>query len=104
MLTYCFTHVPIPYNTATKVYSNDLKSLIGKFSPNLTQFINKYKQKNIQKLNIVNKKTETIIHNNKMPFKSYIFNYYQMSSIEKASKIMINCSNSFITKRLNFTK
>ena len=37
-----------------------------------------------------------------MPFKSFIHNYYKITSIEKASKLMDKCSKAFSDKKTNF--
>ncbi len=83
----------------------NIHHLVNTFSPNLMNFINKYKTKNKQGINLTySNNTKINIKTTKMPFKSFISNYYQMSSIEKASKVMTACSQSFVAKKLNFSK
>jgi len=78
---------------------------LNNLSPNLMNFVNKYKIKENQKLNLEYKNnTISYFKSSNMPFKSFIFNYYQMSSVEKSSKIMNICSKDFISKKLNFSK
>jgi hypothetical protein len=78
---------------------------IDDFSPNLLYFINKYKSRNKQAIDLIIKNNVKInIKTLNMPFKSFIFNYYQITSIENASKIMTICTKTFTDKKLNFLK
>ncbi len=76
---------------------------LNNLSPNIMNFINVYKLDNLQSL-IFQKSLKKIVRISKMPFKSFIYNYYKILNIDKISKIMIKCSNSFEIKKTNFYK
>lgn len=92
-------------NLTSKKKLTNLHNFLNILSPNLMNFINKYKLKATQPLDIQYKNStrmHTHIHN--MPFKTFIFNYYQINSVEKSSKIMNLCTKEFVAKKLNFFK
>ena len=55
------------------------------------------------KINL-NKNFKTCINFNPINIKSFIANFYQMTSIEKNSKIMKECANTINVKKNNFFK
>jgi hypothetical protein len=105
MLTNVFLNKIFQFKSNSAKYLENIHILTNSFSPNLMNFINKFKKINHQKINLNNSTSaKSIIINNKMPFKSFIFNYYKITSLDKASKIMNNCSVAFNDKKLNFFK
>ena len=95
----------IKNNLTSKEHLTKIHNYLNNLSPNLMNFINKYKIKSTQTLDIQYKNNTKIyeyIHN--MPFKTFIFNYYQINSVEKSSKIMSLCTKDFVAKKLNFSK
>jgi hypothetical protein len=76
---------------------------LDNLSPNIMASINVYKLDNLQNL-IFSNSIKKFINVSLMPFKSFIYNYYKTLNIEKISKIMIKCSNSFEEKKTNFYK
>ena len=86
-------------------YLNNLHKQINNLTPNLMNLISIYKVKPPTSLNIIYKnylKFSKI--NSLMPFKSFIHNYYKISSVEKVSKIMNKCTDAFNKKKSNFLK
>lgn len=82
---------------------NNLHKNIDLILGNTLQFLNK--NFCFQMLNFKNKKHLYFKDlTNVMPFKLYIFDYYQVTNIERVSKIMINCSNTLNKKYNNFLK
>ncbi len=76
---------------------------LNNLSPNIMNFVNSYKINNLQNLFFRNS-VKKFVKISLMPFKSFIYNYYKILNIEKISKIMIKCSNSFENKKVNFSK
>jgi len=67
--------------------------------------ISQYNDLKSQNLNIELKNGyNKIIENNNMPFKSFISNYYQITSVEKNSKTMQQCFDLVNTKKNNFSR
>jgi hypothetical protein len=67
----------------------------------------KYLNKNFyfQNINFAGKKQLYLKYiKNNMPFKLYIFDYYQITNVERVSKIMTNCSNTLNKNYNNFLK
>ena len=84
---------------------NNLHKELNSLSPNLMNLISVYKLQQKVTLNIKNKSNIKINKiNSFMPFKSFISNYYQISSVEKVSKIMNKCTEAFNKKKSNFLK
>ena len=86
-------------------YLNNLHKQLNNLSPNLMNLISIYKIRPRVSLNIIYKdylKFNKI--NSLMPFKSFINNYYKISSVEKVSKIMNKCTEAFNKKKSNFLK
>lgn len=82
-----------------------LHDKINLLSGNLMLLVNKYKIKNVQKFEYKNYNfTKKSIIINSMPFKNLISDYYSITSIEKASKIMRKCSNELNSTKTNFIK
>jgi len=86
-------------------YLNNLHKELNNLTPNLMNLISKYK---IQSRTLLNINYKNNLKLNKidslMPFKSFIDNYYKISSIEKVSKIMNKCTEAFNKKKSNFLK
>ncbi len=94
-----------PFDKNSFIIRKKIYESIDDFSPNLLYFINKYKSRNKQEIDLIIKNNVKInIKKLNMPFKSFIFNYYQVTSVEKASKIMTICAKTFNDKKLNFLK
>jgi NADH dehydrogenase/NADH:ubiquinone oxidoreductase subunit G len=72
--------------------SPNLLILLGKSNITSNWDKNIIYKNNLKKINIYNN----------MPFKSFIPNYYKITSVEKASKIMEKCSKYFSDKKTNF--
>ncbi len=90
--------INIQFNTITNLHKN-IDLILG----NTFKFLNKNFY--FQNLNFKNKKQLYLKSlNNVMPFKLYIYDYYQITNIERVSKIMINCSNTLNKKYNNFLK
>lgn len=84
---------------------NDIYGLHQKLenlSPNILSKINDYKIPN--KYNINYKNSKTSIQINLMPYKSFIPNFYNNTSIERSSKILNECSNTLEKNINNFLK
>lgn len=83
----------------------DIHNRLNQLSPNLTNFLNVYK--NTYQLNLdisIKKSNSRSIRMSTMPFKTLISNYYQLSAVEYASKIMQNCADELNPKKNNFSK
>lgn len=92
------TLINIQFYTIINLHKN-IDLILG----NTLKFLNKNFY--FQNLNFQNKKTLYLKSvNNVMPFKLYISDYYQITNIERVSKIMINCSNTLNKKYNNFLK
>ena len=95
----------IKNNLTSKEHLTKIHNYLNNLSPNLMNFINKYKIKSTQTLDIQYKNNTKIYeYIPNMPFKTFIFNYYQINSVEKSSKIMSLCTKDFVAKKLNFSK
>ncbi len=96
-------------NTNKKKYINFFYDLdfihfqLNNLSPNIMNFVNSYKIDHLQNL-IFRNDIKKFIKISIMPFKSFIHNYYKVLNIEKFSKIMRKCSNSFESRKTNFLK
>jgi hypothetical protein len=67
--------------------------------------ISKYKDLRFQNLHLLSKSNfNKVVKTNAMPFKSFISNYYQVTSVEKNSKTMQQCFDLVNTKKNNFSK
>lgn len=100
MLNYVLHSNNSFYSNVEKVHDR-----INQLSPNLTNYLNVYKNNYQLDINIEIKKTTTKkIRFSKMPFKTLVSNYYQTSAVEKASKIMQNCAIELNDKKNNFLK
>ena len=89
----------------SNILLTELHIQLNQLSGNLMYLINKYKIKDSQKLNLVqNNFTKKNIKLPIMPFKNFIANYYAITSVEKASKIMRKCSNEINLTKTNFIK
>ncbi len=104
-ITLLMLHTLFNLNLNKTTTSSNILLIIHKklnqISPNLLNLIGKFKfnwEKNVVYKNSLKK----IITYSNMPFKSFISNYYKITSIEKASKIMNNCSKYFVEKKTNF--
>ena len=81
----------------------EVHNYLNKLSPNILSSLTKYKNTNKYKINFnlfKNQNTKIIL--NETPFRTNIFNYYNNNSIERSSKIMLNCSNTIVKKYNNF--
>ncbi len=84
---------------------DDIHSRLNELSPNIMNSISQYNDLKSQNLNIELKNGyNKIIENNNMPFKSFISNYYQITSVEKNSKTMQQCFDLVNTKKNNFSR
>lgn len=82
---------------------DDLHSRLNELSPNIMNNVSNYK--NFQKINIEFTKNLNLTSVNlNMNLKSFINDFYQMTSIEKNSKIMNSCSKTINIKKNNFLK
>ncbi len=89
----------------SKQYLSLIYTQLDKLSPNLTNSVGIYKNNIKNVLNINYSKTEiSSLEDYYMPFKSHIFDYYKITSVEKASKIMNSCSLQFNKNKSNFLK
>ena len=86
---------------------NNIKEIhkrMEELSPNLKKLLLNFKHNNnlinFQKLKGIN--NQTVI--NSFPFKSFISDYYQLTAIERASKVMHQCSITFCKNNNNFIK
>ena len=88
-----------------KLNYTNLKNLhikLERLSPKIMENVNKYNYKELVNFEF-NKYTTKSIMNNTL-FKSKVHNYYQLSSIERASKIMNNCSQELDSQKNNYFK
>ena len=89
--------------TTSKKVLTAIHSKLDKTSPSLLNLLGKSKFKSIWAKNIIYKNNLKKINETfDMPFKSFIHNYYKITSIEKASKLMDKCSKAFSDKKTNF--
>lgn len=93
------------------IFQNDIKfkniteihNYLNQLSPNIIKSLTKYKNDTKYKIQFSfykNQNKKIIVENT--PFRFSIFNYYNSNSIERASKIMNNCSNTIKKKYNNF--
>jgi NADH dehydrogenase/NADH:ubiquinone oxidoreductase subunit G len=88
--------------TSRKILSA-IHTKLNKTSPSLLTLLGKSKFKSVWEKNIVYKTNLKKVNEYfNMPFKSFIHNYYKVTSVEKASKIMDKCSKYFSEKKTNF--
>ncbi len=93
------------FNQHSISYLNSLHKQLNNLTPNLMNLISIYKLKPRVNLNIHYKNNIQFNKiNGLMPFKSFIYNYYKISSVEKVSKIMNKCTEAFNNKKSNFLK
>lgn len=83
-------------NNFLQLILEDIEKLFPDFLKNNTNNINR--SLNWTKSSGFNKTGKISL----MPIKSLIFNYYKITSVERASKIMNKCTESFIQKKTNF--
>ncbi len=89
--------------TTSKKILTAIHNKLNKTSPALLSLLGKSKFKSIWQKNIIYKNNLKKINEYfNVPFKSFIHNYYKVTSVEKASKIMDKCSNYFSNKKTNF--
>lgn len=88
----------IPFNNI-----DDLHNRLNDLSPNIMGTLSSFKSLQTFKINL-NKNFKTCINFNPINIKSFIANFYQMTSIEKNSKIMKECANTINVKKNNFFK
>ena len=88
----------IPFNNV-----DDLHNRLNDLSPNIMSTLSSFKSLQTFKINL-NKNFKTCINFNPINIKSFIANFYQMTSIEKNSKIMKECANTINVKKNNFFK
>jgi NADH dehydrogenase/NADH:ubiquinone oxidoreductase subunit G len=82
---------------------NDIHSRLNELSPNLMDNISVYK--NSQQVKIKKNKNFNLGNINfNINLKSFINDFYKITSIEKNSKIMNNCSDTINVKKNNFFK
>jgi hypothetical protein len=90
-------------NTTSKKVLVAIHNKLNKSSPSLLNLLGKSKVKSLWEKNILYKNNLKKINQYfDMPFKSFIHNYYKITSVEKASKIMDKCSKYFSEKKTNF--
>jgi capsular polysaccharide biosynthesis protein len=78
---------------------------MNQLSPNISSFLNVYKDNYQLNLNIAIKKSNSkSIKFSTMPLNTLISNYYQTTAVEKASKIMQKCAEELNLKKNNFSK
>lgn len=83
----------------------EIHKKLENFSPNLLSSINKYELNNSFEYNFSNKNnTKKIVLLDKNPFKSFIPNFYKLTSVERSSKIMSQCSETLTVQNNNFLK
>jgi len=105
MLSNIFLNKTFEFKNNSSKYLENIHILVNTFSPNLMNFINKFKKTKTQEINLISMpSTKNVFNKNNMPFKSFIFNYYKITSLDKTSKIMNSCSIAFNQKKLNFFK
>lgn len=92
-----FVYEKTKYNITKNVYEN-----LNKFWPNALKFLNKNLNIDNLKLN-TNKILLNKFNKNYMPLKLNIFDYYLITSVEKSSNTMIQCSKKLM-KNNNFNK
>jgi len=94
-------------NIFNKLDLFDLKkvhSVLEKITPNFMKNIGKFKYIRNNFLNLKLSYTTPSLFNIKSLFKSFISNYYKFTSIERASKIMLECSNKLNKSKNNYIK
>ena len=94
-------------NIFNKLDLFDLKkvhSVLEKITPNFMKNIDKFKYIRNNFLNLKLSYTTPSLFNRKSLFKSFISNYYKFTSIERASKIMLECSNKLNKSKNNYIK
>ncbi len=106
-ITLLLLHTIFNLNFNNTITSKKLLITIHKklnlISPNLLNLLGKSNIKSNWDKNIVHKNNLKKINTySNMPFKSFIPNYYKITSVEKASKIMDKCSKYFSDKKTNF--
>ena len=90
----------ISFSTVQEVHNR-----LNQLTPKITSSLNIFEKKITYKLNIENKKAfQSITKLNSMPLRTMNFNYYNLTSIERSSKVMNNCSESFKNTNNNFLK
>jgi len=83
----------------------EIHKKLENLSPNLLSSINKYELNNSFEYNFSNKNnTKKIVLLDKNPFKSFIPNFYKLTSVERSSKIMSQCSETLTVQNNNFLK
>ena len=84
---------------------DEIHNRLNELSPNIMNSISKYKDLRFQNLHLLSKSNfNKVVKTNAMPFKSFISNYYQVTSVEKNSKTMQQCFDLVNTKKNNFSK
>lgn len=90
----------ISFSTVQEVHNR-----LNQLTPKITSSLNIFEKKITYKLNIESKKAfQSITKLNSMPLRTINFNYYNLTSIERSSKVMNNCSESFKNTNNNFLK
>lgn len=88
----------IKYNNVKEIHNDFFK-----YSPNILNSINKYQL--FDKYNLFIKRSfNTKFKLNAFAFNNFNVNFYGSTSVERASKIMNNCSNILYKNNNNFTK
>lgn len=88
----------VPFNNI-----DDLHNRLNNLSPNIMNSLSLFKNLQTFKATL-NKNFITHINFNFSNIKSFISNFYQMTSVEKNSKIMKECANTINIKKNNFFK
>lgn len=90
----------ISFNTVQEVHKR-----LNQLTPKITNSLNIFEKKVTYKLNLENKKAfNSIFKWNSTSLRTTIFNYYNLTSIERSSKIMQNCSENLKNTNNNFLK
>ena len=88
----------VPFNNI-----DDLHNRLNNLSPNIMNSLSLFKNLQTFKATL-NKNFITHINFNFSNIKSFISNFYQMTSVEKNSKIMKECANTINIKKNNFSE